>query len=250
MSTHAPARPTYAAVLRLPHARRAFASALTARLSYGTVSLSVLLSVTRVTGSYAVSGAVLSLFGATTVFLMPLRAPLIDRYGPRRALPPMAALYGALLCALAALTWRPGTPAAPIATVAGLAGACAPPLGPTMRAVWAELAPEPGMLARAYSLDGVAEELLYVSGPVLVGVLTGVAPPAVRDPAERGPGRSWYRRLRHGARAPGPAPRAERPVGRHGPRSADPGRRRPLGCRARPERCGSAGDGLRLAALL
>ncbi|MGW2645554.1 MFS transporter [Streptomyces sp. NPDC001393] len=178
MSTHAPARPSYAAVLRVPHARRAFASALTARLSYGTVSLAVLLSVTRATGSYAVSGAVLSLFGAATVFLMPFRAALIDRYGARRALPPMAMLYGTLLCVLAALTWRPGAAPPAVAAAAALAGACAPPLGPTMRAVWAELATEPGMLARAYSLDGVAEELLYVSGPVLIGVLTGWAPPA------------------------------------------------------------------------
>ncbi|MFF4691526.1 MFS transporter [Streptomyces sp. NPDC001307] len=178
MSTHAPARPSYAAVLGLPHARRTFAAALTARLSYGTVSLAALLSVTRATGSYAVSGAVLSLFGAATVFLMPFRAALIDRYGARRALLPMSVLYGALLCVLAALTWRPGAPPPAVAAAAALAGACAPPLGPTMRAVWAALAPGPGTLARAYSLDGVAEELLYVSGPVLVGVLTGWAPPA------------------------------------------------------------------------
>ncbi|AOR32038.1 hypothetical protein BFF78_14115 [Streptomyces fodineus] len=178
MSTHAPTQSSYAAVLRLPHARRTFASALTARLSYGTVSLAVMLSVTRATGSYAVSGAVMSLFGAATVFLMPLRAALIDQYGARRALLPMSVLYGALLCVLAALTWRPGAPPAAIAIAAALAGACAPPLGPTMRAVWAELAPEPGMLARAYSLDGVAEELLYVSGPALVGAVMGFAPPA------------------------------------------------------------------------
>lgn len=178
MSTHAPARPSYAAVLRLPHARRTLASALAARLSYGTVSLAALLSVTRATGSYAVSGAVLSLFGAAGVFLMPFRAALIDRHGARRALLPMSVLYGALLCLLAALTWRPGAPPPAVAAAAALAGACAPPLGPTMRAVWARLACEPGMLARAYSLDGVAEELLYVSGPVLVGVLAGWAPPA------------------------------------------------------------------------
>jgi MFS family permease len=177
VSTH-PSRPSYAAVLRVPHARRTFAAALTARLSYGTVSLAVLLSVTRATGSYAVSGAVMSLFGAATVFLMPFRAALVDRHGPRRALPAMAALYGVLLCALAALTWRPGAPSAPIAGAAALAGGCAPPLGPTMRALWAELVPERSLLQRAYSLDGVAEELLYVSGPVLVGALLGFAPPA------------------------------------------------------------------------
>ncbi|MET9175392.1 MFS transporter [Streptomyces misionensis] len=178
MSTHAPVRPSYAAVLRLPHVRRTFTAALAARLSYGTVGLAVMLSVTRATGSYAVSGAVMSLFGATTVFLTPLRAALSDRHGARRAVLPMAVLYGALLALLAVLTWRPGAPVALIATVAALAGACAPPLGPVMRAVWAELAPDQRMLQRAYSLDGVAEELLFVSGPVLVGVLTGFAPPA------------------------------------------------------------------------
>ncbi|MFI5688854.1 hypothetical protein [Streptomyces sp. NPDC051636] len=53
-------RPSYAAVLRVPHARRTFAAALTARLSYGTVGLSLMLSVTRATGSYAVSGIVMA----------------------------------------------------------------------------------------------------------------------------------------------------------------------------------------------
>ncbi|MGW3265561.1 MFS transporter [Streptomyces sp. NPDC001056] len=178
MSTHAPVRPSYAAVLRLPHARRTFTAALTARLSYGTVSIAVMLSVTRATGSYAVSGALMSLFGAMSVFLMPVRGALIDRHGPRRALGPMALVYGALLTLLAVLTWRPGAPVALLLTVAALAGACTPPLGPTMRALWAELAPDRHVLQRAYSLDGVAEELLFVSGPVLVGILTGFAPPA------------------------------------------------------------------------
>ncbi|MGW2638661.1 MFS transporter [Streptomyces sp. NPDC001348] len=171
-------RPSYAAVLRVPHARRTFAAALTARLSYGTVGPAVLLAVTRATGSYAVSGTVMAVFGAATVFLMPLRAALVDRHGPRRALIPMASLYGALLCALAALTWRPGAPPVLLAAVAALAGACAPPLGPTMRTVWAELVDDPGLVQRAYSLDGVAEELLFVSGPALVGVLVRFAPPA------------------------------------------------------------------------
>ncbi|MFF4491034.1 MFS transporter [Streptomyces sp. NPDC001544] len=171
-------RPSYAAVLRVPHARRTFAAALAARLSYGTVGLAVMLAVTRATGSYAVSGTVMAVFGAATVFLMPLRAALVDRHGARRALIPMASLYGALLCALAALTWRPGTPSVLLGTVAALAGACAPPLGPTMRTVWAGLLDDPRLVQRAYSLDGVAEELLYVSGPALVGVLVRFAPPA------------------------------------------------------------------------
>ncbi|RDD88560.1 MFS transporter [Streptomyces parvulus] len=178
MSTPLP-RPSYAAVLRVPHARRTFAAALVGRLSYGTVSLSLMLALTRSTGSYAVAGLVMALFGATSVFLSPYRAGLVDRHGPRRALLPMALLYAALLCVTAAVCWRPGVPAAVLAVTAAAAGACTPPLGPSMRAVWAGMLPDRALLRRAYSLDGVAEELLFVSGPLLVGVVVGVAPPAV-----------------------------------------------------------------------
>ncbi|MFI6280421.1 MFS transporter [Streptomyces sp. NPDC050988] len=171
-------RPSYAAVLRTPHATHTFTAALVGRLSYGMVSLAVLLAVSRATGSYAVAGVVMAFFGAASVFLSPLRAALVDRHGPRRALLPMAGLYAGLLGTLAAATWRPGAPAAVLGAVAVAAGACTPPLGATMRAVWGELVTDRRLLQRAYSLDGVAEELLFVSGPLLVGVLVGFAPPA------------------------------------------------------------------------
>lgn len=171
-----PPRASYAAVLRVPHARRTFLAALTARLSYGTVSVAVLLSVTGATGSYAVAGLVGAVLGGATVFLMPLRAGVVDRYGPRRALPALALPYSALLAVFAALTWRPGAPDAVLVVIAALMGACAPPLGPTMRAVWSRLVDSRPLLQRAYSLDGVAEELLFVCGPLAVGVLLRLAP--------------------------------------------------------------------------
>ncbi|MEU6529488.1 MFS transporter [Streptomyces sp. NPDC046928] len=171
---------SYAHVLRLPHARTTFAAALLGRLSYGIVPLSVMLAVTRARGSYTVAGAVMALFSGTSVFLSPARAALIDRYGPRRALVPMTAAYAGLLGLLTAVVWRPGA-ASPLVlgAVAAAAGACTPPLGPAMRAVWGGIAPDPDLLRRAYSLDAVAEELLFVSGPLLVGALVAAAPPAV-----------------------------------------------------------------------
>ena len=170
---------SYAAVLRVPHARRTFGAALLGRLSYGTVSLSLMLAVTSATGSYAVAGTVMALFGAASVFLSPLRALYVDRYGPRRALLPMSAAYALLLCVLAAVTWRPGAPGPLLGALAVAAGACTPPLGPTMRTVWSELVGgREGLLQRAYSLDGVAEELLFVSGPLVVGVVVQFAPAA------------------------------------------------------------------------
>ncbi|MFJ9690673.1 MFS transporter [Kitasatospora sp. NPDC101183] len=171
--------PSYAAVLRTPHASRTFGAALVGRLSYGMVSLALVLAVKDAAGSYAVAGGVMAVFGLTSVFLSPARAALVDRYGPRRVLPPMAAGYAVALGALAVATARPGVPGAVLGVLAGVAGAGTPPLGPVMRAMWGELLPERGLLARAYSLDAVAEEVLFVAGPLLVGGLVKVAAPSV-----------------------------------------------------------------------
>ncbi|OPC81790.1 hypothetical protein B4N89_13350 [Embleya scabrispora] len=170
--------PSYAAVLRLPHARRAFGAAMLGRLSYGTIPLSLLLAVKSGTGSYAVAGTVMALFGATSVLLSPMRAGLVDRYGARRVLPPMVALYAVLLVGIAVATWRPGASGVGVGVAVAAAGACTPPVGPVMRAVWSELAPSRELLQRAYSLDGVAEEIVFASGPLLVGLLVGWAPAA------------------------------------------------------------------------
>lgn len=174
---------SYAAVLRTPHALTTFGAALLGRLSYGTVSLSLALAAKDASGSLAVAGTALALFGATSVVFSPVRAALVDRYGPRRALVPMAVAYAALLTAFALVTREhPGTGAGASATLLGAlavcAGACTPPLGPTMRTLWSQLMPDRRMLQRAYSLDGVAEELLLVAGPLLVGVLVAYAQPA------------------------------------------------------------------------
>ncbi|MFD8130009.1 MFS transporter [Streptomyces mirabilis] len=177
MSAPAP-RPSYAAFFRIPHTRHTFTAALIGRLSYGMVSLAVMLSVTEATGSYAAAGTVMALFGATSVLLSPVRAALIDRHGPRRALIPMASLYATLLATLATAAWRPGTPAPALGALAVAAGACTPPLGPTVRALWGEVIEDNRVLQRAYSLDGIAEEILFVSGPLLVGAVVQFAPPA------------------------------------------------------------------------
>lgn len=169
--------PSYRAVLRTPHAGRTFAAALLGRLSYGMVPLALLLAVRDATGSYPAAGTVLALFGLASVLLAPARAALVDRHGPRRVLPPLAAGYAGLLVLTACVTWRPGTPPPVIGALAVAAGA-GTPLGPVMRTLWRRLLPDRELLRRAYSLDTVAEELLFVSGPLLVGLLLAAARPA------------------------------------------------------------------------
>jgi len=169
----------YGAVLRVPGARRAFASSLVGRLAYGIVLLSLVLTLTAGNRGYGLAGLAAALLGAGIVLASPARARLVDRHGPRLVLPPMAAGFAAAVTALALI--RPGSGArdAVIAALAAAAGASAPPLGVVMRALWSTLVGDGDALQAAYGLDGVAEELLYVAGPAAVGVITVTAAPAV-----------------------------------------------------------------------
>ncbi len=169
----------YRAVLRVPYARAAFAASLVGRLCYGIVSLSLILTLTAGGRNYGFAGLVMALFGLTVVLGSPLRAWLIDQYGPRLALPPMAAGFAAILVAIAVIPARSSPGDAAIAMLAAAAGACAPPLGVVMRSLWSSLIDDRSLLQSAYSLDGVVEELLYVAGPAIAGVITVVAEPAV-----------------------------------------------------------------------
>ncbi|HWS37522.1 MAG TPA: MFS transporter [Actinoplanes sp.] len=172
--------PSYRAVLRTQHAVRTFVPALIGRLSYGVVPLALLFAVIQSTGSYRVAGVFLALFGLISAVLSPWRARLIDRHGPGRALPPMAAVYASALIALTAATWHPGTtPNLLLYGLAAAAGSSTPPLGPIMRTLWSDLLPGQELRQRAFSLDTVAEETLYIAGPLLAGAVAAVANPAL-----------------------------------------------------------------------
>jgi MFS family permease len=168
------------AVLRLPFAARTFATALIGRLSYGTVFLSLTLALASGHGSVGRAGEVVAVFALSVAGLAPVRARLIDGHGIRRVLLPLALSYAAALTGLAAATWRPGAPLWLLEALALAAGATAPPLGPTMRTLWrAMCGPDQALMQRAFSLDTVAEEVIGISGPLLVGLLILVANPAL-----------------------------------------------------------------------
>ncbi len=171
---------SYRAVLRTPGAVRFFAPAMLGRLSFGLLGLALILSVTAAADSYAVVGAATAAYGATATALAPARARLIDRHGMPRTLVPMAVLAAAGLLALAWLTWRPGAPAWSLVALPALVGSVIPPLGPVTRTLWSRLlADRDGLRQRAYSLDSVVEEAVFLAGPLLLGALLPFAPPAV-----------------------------------------------------------------------
>ncbi|MEZ0163461.1 MFS transporter [Kineococcus sp. LSe6-4] len=165
------------ALRALPGLRLVFTAATLARLSFATLVLSLLLTVQAATGSYAVAGTALGAYGIAGS-TMPAKARLLDTRGPRRVLPLLSTLFALALLALA-LAARSGVGVAAVhVTGAAVAGLVAPPVGPTMRAVWARLTPDPAARQRAYSLDAVVESGVFAVGPVLAAVLVQAATPA------------------------------------------------------------------------
>lgn len=165
---------TYRALFRYPGVLRAFTASTVGRLSYATSSLSLLLTVQHATRSYAVAGTALGLYALASL-TMPLKSRWIDRAGRRRVLPVLASFFGAV-CVTIAVVATAGVSAPLVYLGLSVAmGLAAPPLGPSMRALWAALTPDPAARQRAYSLDAVTEETLYAVGPVLVGVVVAVS---------------------------------------------------------------------------
>ena len=169
---------TYAAIFKLPRVPLVFASAMAGRFAYPLVGLPLLLAVEEATDSFSAAGVAAGAYGATAGFLAPARARILDRFGRGRGLLAFAALFGLSLLATALVTSK-GASALWCVTAAGVAGALAPPLGPTMRVLWASLTPSPAALRKALSLDAVLEEVLYLAGPALTGfILISVSPSA------------------------------------------------------------------------
>lgn len=157
-----------------PAVARTFGCALLGRLAYGVLPLCFLFTVRDAAGSLALAASASALLGLATL-AMPVHARLIDRFGQHRVLPVAATCWSACLVTGAVLAQGDHPPAAwlVLAFVTGLSG---PVLGPSMRAQWREIAPEGPQRRRAYALDAVGEESLYLVGPIIAGVVLATGP--------------------------------------------------------------------------
>lgn len=152
-----------------------------ARLPYATSALSTLILVQASTHSYAFAG----LAGAAQSIAIAVGGPLVgalaDRYG-HRSVGVAAALanFGAWAALLAASHGaREGMLAA-----AALVGITQPQVGPLVRVHWSRLVrshDKHHLLSAALAYEASADEMSFVAGPALVGLLTSVSPlaPAV-----------------------------------------------------------------------
>lgn len=168
---------SYLQVLRTPGVLRVFLPALLGRLSLAMVGLALLLAVVDATGSFAIAGLMTGAFGLANVIASPWRARLVDRWGQRRVLNLLALTNAAALCFLAYLLSQGVDTVFFLGTVAVLTGLSTPPLGASMRVLWASVTPAGPIRTRAYSVDAVAEELTFTTGPVTIAAIIAATSP-------------------------------------------------------------------------
>ncbi|MFE9382848.1 MFS transporter [Streptomyces sp. NPDC007025] len=167
------------AVLLLPGALRAFLPALIARSALAMGSLALLLAVQDSTGSYAQAGLATAAFGIANVVAAPWRARAVDRFGQRIVLTTLASGQASGFIALALIAEVEGVADIWFLILSALVGLTAPPLGAAMRMIWASLTTAGDQRTKAFSIDAVCEELLFVGGPVIITAVIVASSPSV-----------------------------------------------------------------------
>jgi MFS family permease len=168
----------YRSVLSVPGAPRLFASALVGRLPQGMSSLAILLLVRGATHSYAAAGVSVGASALATAACAPLIGRLVDRFGRARVLVPFS-LAQACAYASLVLATRAGGDVALLVALSALAGALLPPIAPVVRVLLRDVFPDPGLRDTAYALDAVAQESIWIAGPLAVALLIALTSPEV-----------------------------------------------------------------------
>jgi MFS family permease len=169
---------TYRALLGVPGGPAFSAAAFIMRLPIAMLGLGTVLLVLSSTGSYGAAGAVSATEALVQAACAPRLGRLIDRLGQTRVMLPALVVHGVGLAALV-IPALAGAPTWALFPGAALYGAAYPPAGSLVRARWAHAVAGTPLLATAYSVESILDEVIFVVGPVLVTVLaTAVTPSA------------------------------------------------------------------------
>jgi MFS family permease len=167
----------YLEVLRRPGALRFSAAGFIGRMSMSMLGLGTVLLVAAVTGKYGLAGTVAAAGSVGYAIVAPQAAKLADRFGQHRVLRPLAASFALSTVAFVACA-ELRAPFWTLLITGALAGASMPSIGPMVRSRWSTLLADPARLHTAYSLESVADEMIFVVGPALVTVLATEVHPA------------------------------------------------------------------------
>ncbi|MFC8680162.1 MFS transporter [Microbacterium ureisolvens] len=161
-----------------------FPVALIARLPFAMMVVGILTLVVSARGSLALGGATSAMTGLGTALVGPLLGAAADRFGQRRVLLVAGVANSTLLAVMAWLAFAP-VPDAALLGAAFLIGASMPQVAPLSRSRLV------GIIGRSYpaerrtpvvngamAYESAADEIVFVFGPVIVGLLATTLNPA------------------------------------------------------------------------
>ncbi|HKB31790.1 MAG TPA: MFS transporter [Streptosporangiaceae bacterium] len=163
----------YLRLLRVPGARGFVAAGLIGRMPMSMLGLGIVLLVSAMTGRYGTAGAVAATGAICYAVLVPRLGRLTDRFGQARVLRPLTGVFAVSAVAFVACALL-RAPLWTLFVTGGALGGTMPSLGSMVRARWSYLAAAAGdtqMLHTAFSLESVADELIFITGPAIVAIL-------------------------------------------------------------------------------
>ena len=164
-------------VLARPGALQFSAAGFVGRMPMSMFGLGTVLLIASVTGQYGLAGIVAGAGSVGYAVGAPQAARLADRFGQRRVLRPQAVFFAvSTLALIGCAQWR--APLAALIVTGALAGASMPSVGSMVRARWSALLGDSPLLHAAYSLESVADEVIFVIGPAVVTLLATEVYPA------------------------------------------------------------------------
>ena len=167
----------YRSILSRPGTALFSGTGVVARMPISMLGVGIVLLVSQATGSYGVAGSVSGVqLVAAAVVAVPM-GRLIDRFGQARVAAPAVASFGLGLGLLCVSVQR-GWPVALTYLFAVVAGLSLPPIGSCVRARWSHaLRGDPRAVQTAFALEAVADEVVFMVGPILVTVLATTVHP-------------------------------------------------------------------------
>jgi MFS family permease len=166
----------YRVLARAPYGPQMLTAAAVFYPGQAALGIVLLLTLHRVTGSFAtagVAGAADTLgFSLSSI----LQGRLLDRRGARILLP----FAAASACAITAIdvALLTGASAPVLIALAGLVGATVPSAGASLRSVWSSLLEDRDERATAFAYQSLAQDTGFVIGPATFGALATITSPA------------------------------------------------------------------------
>ncbi|MCZ3388739.1 MAG: hypothetical protein LH645_06350 [Actinomycetia bacterium] len=147
---------------------------IVARMPQGLAPLAVVLLAQERTGSIAAAGLAGGAWAIGSAVSQPLWGGFAGRGRAHRVEAVTAVSQGAVLLLMAFGTW--GTEGTLVAIAFG-GGLLAAPTSPISRTLWPQLAGDQRDLDTLYALDATWQEMVFIAGPALVGVLVALSGP-------------------------------------------------------------------------